>query len=209
MPFTHFQTITFKSDPADCVSLCQSGLLRCYRCTQHVCVFGANRAIKLDVCEEPMPHSPMTPPLILQIAAKVYCSLLSAYILFAFQIQLHPKSPMANPRPQTQWAHQSAHSLPNTLGHSLLASPLICIEMSQFSFVLMCFFWHIKFKMVKRCAGGTCNSDTRYPERLGDGVYFLPFTKPHLNRDKCLLWIAIAPVNECWLILRVSGQGVV
>ncbi|XP_056109207.1 uncharacterized protein LOC130087032 [Rhinichthys klamathensis goyatoka] len=45
------------------------------------------------------------------------------------------------------------------------------------------------FKMVKRCACGTCNSDTRYPERLGDGVYFLPFPKPHLNRDKCLLWI--------------------
>ncbi|KAK0143488.1 putative nuclease HARBI1 [Merluccius polli] len=45
--------------------------------------------------------------------------------------------------------------------------------------------------MVKRCAWGTCNSDTRYPERLGDGIYFLPFPKPHLNRDKCLLWIKL------------------
>ncbi|KAF1392510.1 hypothetical protein PFLUV_G00028760 [Perca fluviatilis] len=45
--------------------------------------------------------------------------------------------------------------------------------------------------MVKRCAWGTCNSDTRYPERLGDGVYFLPVPKPHLNPDKCLLWIKL------------------
>lgn len=38
---------------------------------------------------------------------------------------------------------------------------------------------------------GTCNSDTRYLEMLGNVVNFLPFPKPHLNQDKCLLWIKL------------------
>lgn len=28
-------------------------------------------------------------------------------------------------------------------------------------------------KMVKRCAWGTCNTDFRYPERMGNGIYFI------------------------------------
>ncbi|WAQ96029.1 hypothetical protein MAR_028719 [Mya arenaria] len=43
--------------------------------------------------------------------------------------------------------------------------------------------------MVKRCAWGLCKSDSRYPERLGEGVEFLPFPKPKRNLNKCLRWI--------------------
>ncbi|KAG5285135.1 hypothetical protein AALO_G00034470 [Alosa alosa] len=39
--------------------------------------------------------------------------------------------------------------------------------------------------MVKRCAWGICNTDTRFPERLEGGVRFFPFPKPKSNPDKC------------------------
>ena len=42
--------------------------------------------------------------------------------------------------------------------------------------------------MVKRCAWGTCNSDTRYPERT-PGVQFYPFPKPKTKSERCLAWI--------------------
>ena len=43
--------------------------------------------------------------------------------------------------------------------------------------------------MVKRCQWGTCNSDTRYPERLEGGITFIPFPKPKRNFEKCKRWI--------------------
>lgn len=42
--------------------------------------------------------------------------------------------------------------------------------------------------MVKRCSWGTCNSDTRYPERIVN-VIFIPFPKPITNYEACLRWI--------------------
>lgn len=42
--------------------------------------------------------------------------------------------------------------------------------------------------MVKTCAWGTCNNDTRYPERV-ENVRFIPFPKPKTNSAKCLRWI--------------------
>ena len=46
------------------------------------------------------------------------------------------------------------------------------------------------YSMVKRCSWGTCNADSRYPDRY-PGVNFFPFAKPTRthNRDKCLRWI--------------------
>jgi len=44
--------------------------------------------------------------------------------------------------------------------------------------------------MVKRCSYVTCNSDDRYPERLGD-VQFHPFPKPARNLEKCMKWIRL------------------
>ncbi|XP_042566525.1 zinc finger MYM-type protein 4 isoform X3 [Clupea harengus] len=43
--------------------------------------------------------------------------------------------------------------------------------------------------MVKRCAYGTCKSDTRYPERLEGGVVFIAFPKPKTQEERCRLWI--------------------
>jgi len=43
-------------------------------------------------------------------------------------------------------------------------------------------------QMVKQCAWGTCNSDTRFLSGWATVCIFLPFPKPHLNCDKCLLW---------------------
>ena len=45
--------------------------------------------------------------------------------------------------------------------------------------------------MVKRCAWGTCKTDSRYPERLEGGVFFFPFPKPKSKPDKCRLWIKL------------------
>ncbi|XP_055065067.2 uncharacterized protein [Misgurnus anguillicaudatus] len=44
--------------------------------------------------------------------------------------------------------------------------------------------------MVKRCSYGTCNSDSRYPERLGN-IQFYPFPKPATNLEKCIKWIGL------------------
>ena len=43
-------------------------------------------------------------------------------------------------------------------------------------------------KMVIRCCWGTCNSDTRYLERV-QNVSFIPFPKPKTNFDACPRWI--------------------
>ena len=37
--------------------------------------------------------------------------------------------------------------------------------------------------MVKRCAWGS-NTDSLYPERLQNGVYFIPFPKPQRGQEK-------------------------
>ncbi|XP_056001623.1 uncharacterized protein LOC125656555 [Ostrea edulis] len=42
--------------------------------------------------------------------------------------------------------------------------------------------------MVKICEWGTCNSDTRYSERV-ENIRFVPFPKPKSNFDKCLRWV--------------------
>ncbi|KAK7117021.1 hypothetical protein R3I94_022537 [Phoxinus phoxinus] len=44
--------------------------------------------------------------------------------------------------------------------------------------------------MVKRCSYGSCNTDSRYPERLGN-VQFHPFPKPARNLEKCMKWIGL------------------
>ncbi|XP_062568430.1 uncharacterized protein LOC134230607 [Saccostrea cucullata] len=45
--------------------------------------------------------------------------------------------------------------------------------------------------MVKRCSWGTCNTDSRYPERLTGGIKFIPFPKPPTNPEKCKRWIRL------------------
>ncbi len=41
--------------------------------------------------------------------------------------------------------------------------------------------------MEERCAWGTCNTDPRYPERMGNIMYFSTFTKSKQNQAKCPL----------------------
>jgi len=48
--------------------------------------------------------------------------------------------------------------------------------------------------MVKRCAWGTYNSDTRFPRDWATVCISLPFPKPLINRDKCLLWIKLCDI---------------
>ncbi|KAJ8387991.1 hypothetical protein AAFF_G00147820 [Aldrovandia affinis] len=45
--------------------------------------------------------------------------------------------------------------------------------------------------MVKCCAWGKCNSDTRYPDRFEGDIRFFPFIKPKSNPEKCRLWIKL------------------
>ncbi len=40
-------------------------------------------------------------------------------------------------------------------------------------------------KMEKRCACGTCNTDSRYPEGIGNIIYFITFPESKQNRAKC------------------------
>ncbi|XP_062587836.1 uncharacterized protein LOC134249507 [Saccostrea cucullata] len=44
--------------------------------------------------------------------------------------------------------------------------------------------------MVKHCSFGTCNSDSRYKDKL-NGAKFIPFPKPKTNLHKCMRWIAL------------------
>jgi len=57
--------------------------------------------------------------------------------------------------------------------------------------------------MVKRCTWGTCNIDTRYPERLAGGVKFIPFPKPSRSLGKCLQWIILSGGPSSKLNLEV------
>ena len=42
----------------------------------------------------------------------------------------------------------------------------------------------------KHCCYGVCRSDARYGHREHmKGVTFMPFPKPHIDRDKCERWI--------------------
>ncbi len=41
--------------------------------------------------------------------------------------------------------------------------------------------------MEKLCAQGTCNTDSRYPERMGNIIYFITFPESKQNRAKCPL----------------------
>lgn len=50
-------------------------------------------------------------------------------------------------------------------------------------------------KMVKRCCYGTCDTDSRYKERLqcsnNSSVEFHPFPKPATKLEKCRRWIKL------------------
>ncbi|KAK3105146.1 hypothetical protein FSP39_018149 [Pinctada imbricata] len=61
--------------------------------------------------------------------------------------------------------------------------------------------------MVKRCCYGTCNSDTRYPDRLEGGVQFVPFPKPKTNLEKCLKWIKLCGRPHSQLNVANIGAG--
>ncbi|XP_052785200.1 uncharacterized protein LOC128220736 [Mya arenaria] len=45
--------------------------------------------------------------------------------------------------------------------------------------------------MVKRCSYGTCNTDSRYTERLENDIKFYPFPKPGRNLEKCIRWLRL------------------
>ncbi|CAG2257337.1 unnamed protein product [Mytilus edulis] len=45
--------------------------------------------------------------------------------------------------------------------------------------------------MVKRCCWGTCNTDSRYPDRLEGGIVFIPFPKPGRSLEKARRWIRL------------------
>lgn len=60
--------------------------------------------------------------------------------------------------------------------------------------------------MVKRCCYGICNSDTRYPERLKDGVSFVPFPKPVSNLEKCKRWIRLCGRPHNQLNVNIMGH---
>ncbi len=38
-------------------------------------------------------------------------------------------------------------------------------------------------KIIKRCAWGTCNTDSRYPERMGNIIYFITFPESKQNKN--------------------------
>ncbi|KAG5283563.1 hypothetical protein AALO_G00043430 [Alosa alosa] len=44
--------------------------------------------------------------------------------------------------------------------------------------------------MVKRCCYGTCNTDSRYKDRV-ENIVFVPFPKPPKEMGKCLRWIKL------------------
>ena len=43
--------------------------------------------------------------------------------------------------------------------------------------------------------GPTCNTDSRYPKKPQNAVYFIPFPKPQRDKKKCVMWIRLAGQN--------------
>ena len=42
--------------------------------------------------------------------------------------------------------------------------------------------------VVKHCCYGICASDSRYPDKMPDGTYFLPFAKPGKVKEGMTKW---------------------
>ncbi len=48
-------------------------------------------------------------------------------------------------------------------------------------------------KCKKQCAWGICYTDPMYPERMGNGIYFISFPKPHQNGAKMqIFWLSVS-----------------
>lgn len=65
-------------------------------------------------------------------------------------------------------------------------------------------------KPTKRCCWGKCNSDSRYPDRMGK--FFIRFPKPGKLRDNMSLWEKNQAKNKTekakrWQFLPVWAQG--
>ena len=45
-----------------------------------------------------------------------------------------------------------------------------------------------KREATKHCCWGNCNSDSRYPDRLPEGTFFIRFPKPGKLRDNMTEW---------------------
>ena len=58
-----------------------------------------------------------------------------------------------------------------------------------------------KINTVKRCAWDTFKTDSRYPERLQNGVYFIPIPKPQRDKRKCVMWIRLAAFTWTKMII--------
>ena len=55
----------------------------------------------------------------------------------------------------------------------------------------------IKSMVVKHCCWGTCNSDRRQKDKEHmKGVTFIPFVKPHIDKEKCERWIRLCYRKE-------------
>lgn len=78
--------------------------------------------------------------------------------------------------------------LPPTYSDSVIHGNSSECETNTHSCVLYYILVISLITMVKTCSWVTCNSDTRYPERV-QNVRFIPFPKPTTNGDKCLRWI--------------------
>ncbi len=79
-------------------------------------------------------------------------------------------------------------------------------------------------KWKKRCAWGTCNTDSRYPERIGNIIYFITFLNPNkteqnvqvfnpnTNEDKNIHFlVVISPIrtglvflNYVWVLILIT-----
>ena len=58
--------------------------------------------------------------------------------------------------------------------------------------------------MVKRCAWGKCNTASRCPKKLQNGVYFIPLHKTQRDKKKCVMWIRLCCRPEYKLNLSLS-----
>ncbi|KAL4217099.1 hypothetical protein ACF0H5_023554 [Mactra antiquata] len=60
--------------------------------------------------------------------------------------------------------------------------------------------------MVKRCAYGVCNTDSRYSDRITNGIYFVPFPKPKTNIEKCKRWLRLCGRPQDQLNLTILAD---
>ncbi len=113
-----------------------------------------------------------------------YCVLVFSFYVIINRRSSVPTDLSVSPSPQTQ-ASQWQSSISYTGSRTRTSLGFSAIEKHWKIRSSHRFYGVYASKMEKRCAWGTCNTDSMYPERMGNIIYVITFPESKQNRAKC------------------------